>query len=328
MERARCRGGFTLIELLVVIGIISVLIAILLPALHAARVQAMQVVCQSNLRQWGMGIQMYVDQSHGELPQKGPDGSATSGPNFIGPQGGVKGYDDESLWFNAIPPLVNGKGYYQMLLAGGDLPRADMKSIFICPLQQPPVSMQDAIVGDYFLLNGEDSTGTYKNPTGMANQKQFPWAATYVFNSKLTSTTAKLTDELPHFKMSAIKYGSETVLMVEKLTTMGEYQDPLVQSYINGTSGRASASNAKAATNQNITSAGYVSKFAQAKADWRRFTTRHRHGGNLLFADGHVAWFDWLEVQFPSSALANGYNNFSDANQPGFIIWSAVGPVQ
>ena len=114
------------------------LISILLPALHAPRVQAMQVVCQSNLRQWGLGIQMYVDQSHGELPQKGPDGSVPSGPNFIGPQGGVLGYNDDSLWFNALPPLVNGKGYYQMLLAGGDLPRADMNSIFICPCSSCP----------------------------------------------------------------------------------------------------------------------------------------------------------------------------------------------
>ena len=56
--------GITLIELLVVIGIISVLVAILLPAC-AARLQAMEVVCQSNLRRWGIGIQMYVDQSHG-----------------------------------------------------------------------------------------------------------------------------------------------------------------------------------------------------------------------------------------------------------------------
>lgn len=325
MERARCRTGFTLIELLVVIGIISVLIAILLPALHAARLQAMQVVCQSNLRQWGMGIQMYVDQSHGELPQKGPDGSPGA-PNFIGPSGGVLGYNDESLWFNAIPPLVNGKGYYQMLLAGGDLPRADMKSIFICPLQQPPGSNsnQDAIVGDYFLLNGSDSTGTYKNSTGMANQSQFPWAGTYVFNSKLTSTTAKPTDELPHFKMSAIKYGSETVLMVEKLTTAGEYLDEEVQSYLNGTSGRTYNHTAS----PYISKTGYMNNIAQAKADWTRFTTRHRHGGNLLFADGHVAWFDWLEVQFPNSSMANGFNNSSDANQPGFIIWSAVGAVQ
>ena len=331
MERARSCRAFTLVELLVVIGIITVLIAILLPALHAARVQAMDVVCKSNLRQWGLGIQMYVDQSHGELPQKGPDGSGFSGsPNFFGPSGGVKGYNDDSIWFNAIPPLVNGKSYYQMLLTGGDFPRADMKSIFTCPLQQPSGSLYggEVVDGAYFLLNGRDSSGMIKNPTGMANQSQFPWAGTYVFNSKLTDTIANATNEPAHFKMSAIRHGSETVLMTEKLTNYGEYTDPDVQSYINGTSGRASAGDAKQASLQKITARGYEWNIGQTKADWRRFTTRHRHGGNLLFADGHVAWFGWLEVQFPVSSLGSGYNgNISDANQPGFVIWSAIGPV-
>lgn len=329
MKRARCRHGFTLIELLVVIGIISVLIAILLPALHAARVQAMEVVCQSNLRQWGLGIQMYVDQAHGELPQKGPDGSNTN-TNFFGPSGGVKGYDDDSIWFNAIPPFVNDKSYYQVLLQGGDIPHSGSKSIFICPLQQESATHDtgEIVVDDYFLLNGIDSSGTIKNITGMANQRQFPWAGTYVFNSKLTDTINPASNEPSHFKMSEIKYGSETVVMTEKMTSFGEYRDQVVQSYINGTSGRASASAAQAAFSGDITSAGYLSNIGQTKADWRRFTTRHRHGGFLLFADGHVGWFGWLEAQFPASSLSSGYNqNVSDANQPGLIRWSAIGAV-
>lgn len=329
MERARRRGGFTLIELLVVIGIIAVLVAILLPALHAARVQAMDVVCKNNLRQWGLGIQMYVDSAKGELPEKGPDGSNTN-TNFFGPSGGVAGYDDVSIWFNAIPPYVNDKSYYQVLLQGGDFPHAGSKSIFICPLQQESATRDPAEIvdGDYFLLNGIDSSGTIKNPTGMANQRQFPWAGTYVFNSKLTDTINPATNEPSHFKMSEIRFGSETVVMTEKITSFGEYQDPVVQSYINGTSGRASATAAKAAFSGYISSVGYLNNVGQTKADWRRFTTRHNHGGNLLFADGHVQWFGWLEAQFPATSLASGYNpNTSDANQPGLIRWSAIGPV-
>jgi prepilin-type N-terminal cleavage/methylation domain-containing protein/prepilin-type processing-associated H-X9-DG protein len=60
--------GFTLIELLVVIGIISVLIAILLPALSAARESAKATQCLSNMRQLGTYLVAYANENKGWLP--------------------------------------------------------------------------------------------------------------------------------------------------------------------------------------------------------------------------------------------------------------------
>ncbi|HSU69405.1 MAG TPA: prepilin-type N-terminal cleavage/methylation domain-containing protein [Tepidisphaeraceae bacterium] len=71
MRRARpthFRAAFTLVELLVVIGIISVLISLLLPALNAAREQSKMVKCLSNLRQLGQAAFMYAGQSQGYFP--------------------------------------------------------------------------------------------------------------------------------------------------------------------------------------------------------------------------------------------------------------------
>ncbi len=71
MRHHRISVGFTLIELLVVIAIIAILAAILMPVFARARDKARQALCQSNLKQLGMGFLMYATDYDGKFPTPG-----------------------------------------------------------------------------------------------------------------------------------------------------------------------------------------------------------------------------------------------------------------
>ena len=63
------KTNFTLIELLVVIAIIAILAGLMMPALNKARGQAQRIACRSNLRQIGIALQAYTDDSKGVFPR-------------------------------------------------------------------------------------------------------------------------------------------------------------------------------------------------------------------------------------------------------------------
>lgn len=62
------RRGFSLLDVLVSISIIAVLISLILPSLSKVNETARRMVCQSNVRQIGIGVLMYADDFRGHLP--------------------------------------------------------------------------------------------------------------------------------------------------------------------------------------------------------------------------------------------------------------------
>lgn len=62
-------SGFTLIELLIVLGIVTVLVSLLAPAIAGARKESRKTVCKAQLQQIGHAFRMYVDQNKGRYPK-------------------------------------------------------------------------------------------------------------------------------------------------------------------------------------------------------------------------------------------------------------------
>jgi len=79
----RCRGGFTLVELLVVIAIIGVLVALLLPAVQAAREASRRTQCTNQMRQFTLACHNFHDVN-GRLPI-GSQGRDPTDPSWAYP---------------------------------------------------------------------------------------------------------------------------------------------------------------------------------------------------------------------------------------------------
>jgi len=171
--------AFTLVELLVVIAIIGILIALLLPAVQAAREAARRSQCSNNLKQLGLALHNYHD-TFKEFPPGGlwaygnPWGPTWPGPN---PERGstlmhLLPFVEQAALFDAIDftsasaahtQLVNGKQVEDHIIPG-----------FVCPsdtnggLFTPPGSTNPRAVHNYTGTEGPAGKGS-SGPSGCDN---------------------------------------------------------------------------------------------------------------------------------------------------------------
>lgn len=158
----RCRKAFTLIELLVVMAIISILAAILFPVFAQAKESTKQVVCISNMRQFGMAFMMYkTDWDDMWVP--------ASIENDIGPQFTKQqmwiGYDNNNdpgtgmFLGDVTKPAINPER------PGGLDPYIKSKGLKRCPSM--PSEWQSAMAYNFFFSgNSSDYYSTHPSADG------------------------------------------------------------------------------------------------------------------------------------------------------------------
>lgn len=129
----RQRKAFTLIELLVVISIIALLIALLLPALGAARKSAMSTQCASNQRQMGIATKAFEADNKGYVPIAGKIWQLT--PQQV-PQLAVDG-QGRAMPLPAILAEYMELGFDTSTTLGIQNQQQDLSRMqpFLCPLQ-------------------------------------------------------------------------------------------------------------------------------------------------------------------------------------------------
>jgi prepilin-type N-terminal cleavage/methylation domain-containing protein len=111
---SRLHAAFTLVELLVVIAIIGVLVALLLPAVQAAREAARRAQCTNNMKQFGLAIQNYVDVRN-ELPGGAYWGDVRTPPEC-----------DDSATCKGPQCCIKGRGTIHMFL----MPYMELQTIY------------------------------------------------------------------------------------------------------------------------------------------------------------------------------------------------------
>ena len=169
-----CRRGFTLVELLVVIAIIGVLVALLLPAVQAAREAARRSQCQNNLKQVALAIQIYHD-TFTEFPKGSAGGEGALWSYYIMPYFEQKNLQDlltvstTSDGFNWANPgpysreqIIGNPNYVNLIACETQIP------VFQCPSAGFPDGGQYDISGDDWHVGNRQPASYIGNASGFA----------------------------------------------------------------------------------------------------------------------------------------------------------------
>ncbi len=160
----KANRAFTLIELLVVIAIIAILAAILFPVFAQAREKGRQAVCISNMKQFTLGMMMYVQDYDEHFPSQDPDPNR---PQLM-----------DDLWLFVIVPYIK-------------TPPADWAStrsnIYVCPSNPNLQLVSDTVVQQALQFWGWDLAREFR--LTRAPDGRWKWHCSYAINDSIIGET-------------------------------------------------------------------------------------------------------------------------------------------
>ena len=226
MQRSKAsnRRAFTLVELLVVIAIIGVLVALLLPAVQAAREAARRSSCSNNLKQQGLALHNFHDTMN-----RLPPGCATDMQPF-GTTAAGTGNGWGSSWMVFILPQLEQGPLYDKLLFNGNSGYTHAANLsffnnvivkaYRCPSStiEPELRARNSVNifrGNYVGIAGAVDDATFF-PTAT-----YPWTDSTKVNSGANhSSGAGTLFHNSKLNLSALTDGTSNVIMVGEQSTM------------------------------------------------------------------------------------------------------------
>jgi prepilin-type N-terminal cleavage/methylation domain-containing protein len=212
--------GFTLVELLVVIAIIGILVALLLPAIQAAREAARRISCQNNVKNLALAVLTYADVKKGLPPATNAVTPATSQLLLTAL------VDNELSWIVQILPQIEETALYgqfypsRPILPQGGRPGQDFVNKGNPQEAQPPI-----------LLCPSDSARnrSFKEPVGTFSAFRFAKGnyAAYVspvHTSCMRTYPASMINEIQPFKR--FTDGTTKTVMLAEVRTRDDEKDP------------------------------------------------------------------------------------------------------
>jgi prepilin-type N-terminal cleavage/methylation domain-containing protein len=170
------RSGFTLVELLVVIAIIGILVALLLPAVQAAREAARRTQCLNNLKQLGLALHNYHDSRRSFPAGASPNVTAYNWRVAIWP------FTEQQALYDQCDTSWQGQGSFLAPYTAGTGKNIILQNIKVpsfncpsspCPLIGKPGTEQTWSGGNPQLADYVGIGGAYPDPSGRSSTSNY-----------------------------------------------------------------------------------------------------------------------------------------------------------
>ncbi|MDR1959691.1 MAG: DUF1559 domain-containing protein [Planctomycetaceae bacterium] len=316
-RRKKEKDAFTLVELLVVIAIIGILIALLLPAVQAAREAARRMQCSNNLKQFGLAMHNYMDAHQQKLP--------CGNTNPVGTFRGIGAGQQRHTWLPRVWPYIEQQALYSQyhfnigFFASPNTatdrttvtPTSSKVSCYSCPSDRPEAMWTaDAYYycrgnyvvnmgNDWFWHGGSDSNAPYPYKRNTATN---PWTGA-PFYLNINTDASEITDGLSntmflsevlcaeddHFDFRGSLFNDEGP-GASFMTVTGPNSRTPDMCICKGKNSDATGSNSEIAIASLQTKMPCTNLVGAATGDerWQAARSKHTGGVNVAMGDGAV----------------------------------------